>query len=166
MLLRLFALTAISIILIILAAAPISDKLTFGQPGYESMPLQVSDIRIYEYDKNDISDYHFNKSPILSIHKEMEIVVNGLVKNQNHTGEHFDYITEIIDNEGYVRYLHVRYGVAVPFGGQIGIDSETPSPIVLNKAGNYTVKVFTWRNTDGIPLALSDGATKSITIVE
>lgn len=125
--------------------------------------LQVSEIRIFKYDKNDISDYHFNGTLLSTVQEGTEIIVNGMVKNQNHTGEHFDYITAIFDNDGYARYIHVREGVAVPLGGQIGIDSET-LPIILD-AGNYSIRVFTWRNAgDNVPVALSDGATMPITV--
>lgn len=50
-------------------------------------------------------------------------VINSIVKNQNHTGEHFDYITEIFDKNMIAVYLHLRQDVAVPLGGQIPIDS-------------------------------------------
>lgn len=133
-----------------------------------SGPLRVMDIRIYEYTENDIGDYHFGKSPLssMTIKKGTEIVVNGLVKNANHTAEHFDYITEIIDKEGAAIYLHIR-PVAVPLGGELGIDAESPRPIILNEPGNYTIKIFTWSNSDnGVPAALSFGAEESIAIPE
>lgn len=132
-----------------------------------SGPLQVADIRIYEYDENDISDYHFDKSPLSSttIEKGTEIVINGLVENANHTAEHFDYITEIINDKGVAVYLHIR-PVAIPLDGELGIDAEGGRPIIL-EPGTYTIMIFTWNDTgNGVPAVLSGGAEKSIAISE
>ncbi len=68
------------------------------------------------------------------------VFINGLVRNQNHTGEHFDYVTQVYDRNGVLQYIYVRFGVAVPFGGQIPIDSS--KPLILNNTGSYLVKVF------------------------
>jgi hypothetical protein len=159
---RLFATNIAAIIIVLLLAVVFIQERSFGGMESVSVPLQVSEIRIYEYERDNI-DYRTGKSPATTIQEGTEIAVNGLVINHNHRGEHFDYITEIRDSDGYTEYLHVRAGVAVPIGGQIGIDSET-LPVILERAGNYTVKVFTWSNVDGTPIALSDGLSESITV--
>lgn len=150
----------ITAIVLLSAAAVAPQELGFAE---EHMPLQVAEIRFYEYDRYGL-DYHNGASAIATVTRETEIAVNALVINQSHDGEHFDYITEIIDRNGFTEYIHVRKGVAVPLGSQIPIDSET-SPVVIDKPGNYTVKVFTWRNAEqGIPIALSEGISGTMIV--
>ena len=101
--------------------------------------LEISDIRLFG--TNVKQDYHTDESPITgAITVGKPVFINGLVKNQNHTGEHFDYVTQVYDRNGAVQYIYVRYSVAVPFGGQLPIDSS--APLILNETGLYLVKVF------------------------
>ena len=143
----------------------VQPQASFGDPADASASLEVMQIRLYKYDKNSISDYHFGEPtlpPMMPL--GTEIVINGLVNNQNYTGEHFDYITQVIDSEGYKRYIYVRYGVAVPIGRQIGIDSWVP--MILDEAGIYAVKIFAWRHLDDNPVTLSAVAARSINVTE
>lgn len=123
---------------------------------YELHQLEISEVKMYDHESTNLEDYHPNQEPIREAHSGQGFVTNALVSNYNHTQEHFDYITEIFDNDGKTVYLHVRYGVAVNLGGKIPIDSST-APIIL-EPGIYLVKVFTWRNADDLPIALSHGA--------
>ncbi|MGI0020672.1 MAG: hypothetical protein ACREAY_09410 [Nitrososphaera sp.] len=157
-------LTAI-IAAICLGISYMSPQASFGDSADASASLEVMQIRLYKYDKNSISNYHFGEPTLPAMMPQgTEIVINGLVNNQNHTGEHFDYITQVIDSEGYTRYIHVRYGVAVPIGRQIGIDSGVP--VILDEVGTYIVKIFAWRHLDDNPVTLSAGAARSINVTE
>lgn len=94
--------------------------------------LQIMDIRIYYH--GGTSDHHQGEEPVLTLQAGNPIAINGMIKNQKYTAEHFDYITEIFDSEGSAIYLNVRQGIAVPLGGQQGIDSEV-APVVLDSQG-------------------------------
>ena len=153
----------LSSLLPLLVILSMFDLSTYGQRSYQLHQLEITDIKMYDDDSTTLEDYHPNQDPLLEVHAESRFVVNALVKNQNHTAEHFDYITEIIDNKGMTVYLHVRYGVAVNLGGQIPIDSAT-TPITLNETGTYFIKVFAWRNTDDHPIPLSEPAEKILEI--
>lgn len=101
--------------------------------------LEIGDIRLFG--TNVKQDYHTDETPIAgAITVGKPVFINGLVRNQNHTGEHFDYVTQVYDRNGIVQYIYVRYSVAVPFGGQIPIDSS--APLILNETGWYLVKIF------------------------
>lgn len=125
--------------------------------------LNVLQIRTFGYGENGISDYHSGEEPLSSILEGSQILINGIVRNRNHTSEHFDYVTEVFDSKGIVTHLDVRYSVAVLLGGQLGIDSLRP--IVLD-AGTYVVKVFTIHHLDTNPIILSLGAEVSIRVVD
>jgi hypothetical protein len=109
-------------------------------------------------------DYHPNQNPITELHAKESFVVNALIRNQNHTTEHFDLITEVFDKDGRTVYLYIRNGVAVNLGGQIPIDSAG-TPINLNETGQYLVSVFTWRTVNEDPVPLSEASRKTITIL-
>jgi hypothetical protein len=101
--------------------------------------LAIGEIRLFR--NEGAQDYHTGQQPIIgSISIGQPVLVNGLVKNLNHTGEHFDYVTQVYNREGIVEYIYVRHNVAVPFQGQTPIDSS--APLVLNNTGLYLVKVF------------------------
>ena len=87
------------------------------------------DIRVYHH--SGTSDNYQGEEPVLTVQAGNQIAINGLIKNQNYTAEHFDYITEFFDSEGSAIYLNVRQGVAVPLGGQLGIDSAV-TPVALD----------------------------------
>lgn len=144
---------------------PAGHQASFGAAGDSLTPLQILQIRVYRYDSNGAGDHHFGEQRLASaIPGGTEIVLNGVVSNQNHPGEHFDYITQVLDSNGYTKYAHVRQGVAVPAGGQVGIDSGPP--IVLDEAGTFAIEVFAWKNMDGSPVSLTDKATGSIKVIE
>jgi hypothetical protein len=126
-------------------------------------PLQVVDVRIYAYHENVNPDYHVGELDMDGAPWGEPVVINGLVRNQNHTSEHFDYITVIIDPNGYTVNIDIRPGVAVPLGRELGIGSEN-SQIVFNETGTYIAKVFTWRNLAKIPEPLSTGAVLEIPV--
>jgi arylsulfatase A-like enzyme len=118
--------------------------------------LEVLDIRTYNYTESSIPDLHTGETQLSSVGNGTPFLINGLVRNHAHTSERFDYITEVFDSQGIVVYLNVRYGMAVPLGGELSIDSG--APIELDEAGTYTVKIFTWLNVDSSPEPLSSGA--------
>jgi hypothetical protein len=125
-----FILAAVSLVSLI-NAQELSDWTTHR--------LEIGVIRFF--DAGGKQDYHNEESPLVNaISAGRPVIVNGLVMNQNHTGEHFDYVTQVYDHSGRIEYIYVRYGVAVPFGGQTPIDSS--SPLILNETGGHLVKVF------------------------
>lgn len=52
----------------------------------------------------------------------------------------------------------------MPIGRQIGIDSRLP--MILDEAGTYAVKKFSWRHLDDNLMTLSAGAARSINVTE
>jgi N-acetylglucosamine-6-sulfatase len=124
--------------------------------------LEVSEIRSYNYTEDSIPDLHTGETQLSSVSNGIPFVINGIVRNLDYTAEHFDYITEVFDSRGIVVYLDVRYGVAVPLSGEIGIDSG--APIELDEPGTYTLKIFTWSNVDQSPVPLSSGALGTIVV--
>jgi hypothetical protein len=144
-----------------------SSNTTSPLPSETHLELEVSQIRLYRYDANSTSrDYHFGEEPLPSndVNAGSPMVINALIKNWNHTGEHFDYVTEVLDSQGIVIHLDVRYFVAVPLSGQIGIDGL--NPIILDNPGTYTIKIFTVAHLDDNPFPPSTGRAKSISVVE
>ena len=146
---------------------PGAQQASFGGSDDSSAPLLVLQIRVYKYDNNgnNAGDHHFGEPTLASpIPRGTEIMLNGIIGNHNHAGEHFDYITQVVDSNGYTNYAHVRSGVAVPAGGQTGIDSGPP--IILDDAGTFTIEVFAWKNLEDNPVALSAKDTGSIKVME
>lgn len=129
-----------------------------------SSDIDFSEIRIYGFGENRTIDVHTDEQTLSSVSEGTKIVVHGVVSNQNYTAEHFDYVTEVFDSRGIVVYLDIRYGVAAPLGGQVGIDSSVP--IVLGSTGTYTVKVFGVSNLREGPVMLLSVASRSIQAVE
>jgi N-acetylglucosamine-6-sulfatase len=136
-------------------------SLDFG--GVPSL-LEVSEIRSYNYTEDSIPDLHTGETQLSSFSNGAPFVINGIVRNLDYAEEHFDYITEVFDSRGIVVYLDVRYGVAVPLSGEIGIDSG--APIILDEPGMYTLKIFTWNNVDQSPVPLSPGVVATIEVLE
>lgn len=135
----------------------------YAHSSYELHELEVIGLAKYDYKSTTLEDYHPDQSPIIEVQQGQGFVINALVKNHNHTQEHFDFITEIFDHEGKVVYLNTRYGVAVNLGGEIPIDSAR-TPIIL-EPGAYLFKVFTWRNADDSPIALSHGGVGVVIVM-
>ena len=135
----------------------------FGHSPYPPHYLEITEIRNYDYDTTFMGDYHPDQQPIKVVSAGNRFVINSLVTNKNHTEEHFDLITEIFDRNATCVYLNIRYGVAVPLGRQVPIDSGM-TPIVLTQPGAYLVKVFVWRNTDEAPDALSHAQVRFLEV--
>ncbi len=154
------------VVLLLMIAYQLELHLGHAQSdSYEAhSQLDVLRIRIFEYGDNSISDYHVGEDALTTIREDSSIMINGLVKNQNHTNEHFDFVTEVFDSNGVVMHLDVRYRVAVQLGRELGIDSL--HPIILKDPGTYVVKVFTIHHLDANPIILSLGAEKSIRVVD
>jgi hypothetical protein len=125
--------------------------------------LEITGIRIYHY--SGASDYHYGEEPAATVQAGSPIAINGLIRNQNYAAEHFDYITEVFDSEGSAIYLSVRQGVAVPLGGQLGIDSEA-APVILDSQGSYMIKVFAWEQLDDGPEPLSYAVRVTISVTK
>ena len=123
----------------------------------EISAMNVAAVRVYASDEKAVPDYHFGENQLESVVTGKPIMINALIENQNHSTEHFDLVTEILDSNGVVILLDIRPGVAVPLGDELGIDSSN-RPITINETGNYIAKVFTWRNDNGIPEPLAIGS--------
>lgn len=127
-------------------------------------PLDIVGIRMYGYHEDSIRDYHFGEPAWVGVTEGTPVVINGLVRNQNHTGEHFDYITQIIDPSGCTIRIDLKTGIAVPLDHELGIDSSD-EPVIFNQSGTYIVKVFTWQNIATSPEPLSKGAVREIDVL-
>ncbi len=135
-----------------------------SQDGAIPSQLDILGVRLYKYDENGTGDQHLEELTLSSVTSGTPLVINGLTRNQNHTEEHFDYVTEVFDSNGIVIYLDVRYGVAVPPATQVGIDAE--APIVFSESGMYIIKIFALSNLDGDPLLLSSAAATSVDVLD
>lgn len=153
----------IFVILFLLTLTFLTIDPALAHSSYELRQLEFIALKNYDYESTTLEDYHPDQEPIIEVQRAQGFVINALVKNNNHTQEHFDFITEIFDREGNVVYLNIRYGVAVNLGGQIPIDSARV-PIIL-EPGTYLYKVFAWRNTDDAPIALSDVAVGVVIVM-
>ncbi len=68
------------------------------------------------------------------------VFIGSHIANQNHTGEYFDYVTQVYDDNGIVQYINVEYNTPVPLGNAYPFLAYPP--MWLNETGLYTVKIF------------------------